>query len=97
VLTGTAVVSKDFEIGSLEEGKFGSVYLAREEAVEIHCRYQVLQKPNFCQAGVEHQLRREIEIQSHLHGLYPRMYGYFYDASAFYLILEYSPVSCTND
>jgi aurora kinase, other len=43
-------------------------------------------------AGVEHQLRREIEIQSHLrHRNILRMYGYFYDSKRIYLILEYSP------
>ena len=42
--------------------------------------------------GVEHQLRREIEIQSHLrHKNILRMFGYFYDESRVYLILEYAP------
>jgi len=41
---------------------------------------------------VEHQLRREIEIQSHLrHANILRMYGYFYDETRVYLILEYAP------
>jgi len=40
---------------------------------------------------VEHQLRREIEIQSHLrHPNILRMYGYFYDQNRVYLILEYA-------
>ena len=43
-------------------------------------------------SGVEHQLRREIEIQAHLrHRHILRMYGYFYDNKNIYLILEYSP------
>jgi serine/threonine protein kinase len=41
---------------------------------------QVLFKSQLSKAGVEHQLRREIEIQSHLrHKNILRLYGYFYD------------------
>jgi len=43
-------------------------------------------------AGVEHQLRREIEIQAHLrHRNILRMFGYFWDEKRVYLILEYAP------
>jgi hypothetical protein len=42
--------------------------------------WQVLFKSQLSKAGVEHQLRREIEIQSHLrHKNILRLYGYFYD------------------
>jgi serine/threonine protein kinase len=41
---------------------------------------QVLFKSQLTQSNVEHQLRREIEIQSHLrHVNILRLYGYFYD------------------
>lgn len=41
---------------------------------------------------MERQLRREIEIQSHLkHENILRLYGYFWDDKRIYLILEYSP------
>ena len=41
---------------------------------------------------MEYQLRREIEIQSHLrHPNILRLYGYFYDNERIYLILEYAP------
>ena len=41
---------------------------------------QVLFKSQLQQSNVEHQLRREIEIQSHLrHPNILRLYGYFYD------------------
>lgn len=54
------------------------------------CR-QVLFKNQLQQSNVEHQLRREIEIQSHLrHPNILRLYGYFYDATRVYLILEYA-------
>ena len=53
---------------------------------------KVLQKAQLLKAGVEHQLRREIEIQSHLrHVNILRLYGYFFDNKRIYLILEYSP------
>lgn len=82
----------DFEIGKpLGRGKFGSVYLAREKRTKYIVAIKVLQKSQLLKAGVEHQLRREIEIQSHLrHKHILRMFGYFYDAKRIYLILEYS-------
>lgn len=83
----------DFEIGKpLGRGKFGAVYLAREKKSKYIVAIKVLHKSQLLKAGVEHQLRREIEIQSHLrHRNILRMYGYFYDSKRIYLILEYSP------
>jgi len=84
----------DFDIGRpLGRGKFGNVYLAR---VKSHQQFivalKVLQKAQLMKAGVEHQLRREIEIQSHLrHRNVLRMYGYFYDEKRVYIILEFAP------
>ncbi|CAN0195819.1 unnamed protein product, partial [Ectocarpus sp. 13 AM-2016] len=53
---------------------------------------KVLQKKQLLKAGVEHQLRREIEIQSHLrHRNILRLFGYFYDEKRIYLILEFAP------
>ncbi len=84
---------KDFEIGKpLGRGKFGSVYLARERRSKYIVAIKVMQKKQLSKANVEHQLRREIEIQSHLaHKNILRMYGYFYDEKRVYLILEFSP------
>mmetsp|Transcript_9062 Transcript_9062/g.13538 ORF Transcript_9062/g.13538 Transcript_9062/m.13538 type:complete len:188 (-) Transcript_9062:452-1015(-) len=57
----------DFDIGRrLGEGKFGRVYLAREKRSKYIVAIKVLQKRQLLKSGVEHQLRREIEIQSHL-------------------------------
>ena len=40
---------------------------------------------------MEHQLRREIEIQTHLRHKYVlRMLGYFWDETRIYLILEFA-------
>ena len=71
----------DFEIGGpLGNGKFGKVYLAREKQTHFIVAIKVLEKSQIRENKTEHQLRREIEIQSHLH--HPnilRMYGFFYD------------------
>ena len=57
----------DFDIGRpLGKGKFGNVYLAREKASKYIVALKVLFKSQLQKAQVEHQLRREIEIQSHL-------------------------------
>jgi len=82
----------DFDIGKpLGQGKFGHVYLAREKNSKFICALKVLFKSQLQKSGVEHQLRREIEIQSHLrHPNILRLYGYFYDKNRVYLILEYA-------
>mmetsp|Transcript_27141 Transcript_27141/g.51297 ORF Transcript_27141/g.51297 Transcript_27141/m.51297 type:complete len:359 (-) Transcript_27141:338-1414(-) len=82
----------DFDIGKpLGRGKFGNVYLAREKQSKYIVALKVLFKNQLQQSAVEHQLRREIEIQSHLrHPNILRLYGYFYDENRVYLILEYA-------
>ncbi|CAN6456873.1 unnamed protein product [Victoria cruziana] len=82
----------DFEIGKpLGRGKFGNVYLAREKKSKYIVALKVLFKSQLKQSQVEHQLRREVEIQSHLrHPNILRLYGYFYDQTRVYLILEYA-------
>ena len=82
----------DFEIGRpLGRGKFGNVYLAREKKSRYVVALKVLFKSQLLQNNVHHQLRREIEIQSHLrHPNILRLFGYFYDSSRVYLILEYA-------
>ncbi|XP_021347995.1 aurora kinase A-B-like [Mizuhopecten yessoensis] len=84
---------EDFDIGRpLGKGKFGNVYLAREKSTKYVVALKVLFKSQLQKAGVEHQLRREIEIQSHLrHPNILRLFGYFHDKSRVYLILEYAP------
>jgi len=84
---------EDFEIGRpLGKGKFGNVYLAREKNSKFIVALKVLFKSQLQKSSVEHQLRREIEIQAHLrHPNILRLYGYFYDEVRVYLILEYAP------
>ena len=71
----------DFEIGKpLGNGKFGNVYLAREKKSKYVVALKVLFKNQLQKSAVEQQLRREIEIQSHLrHPNILRLFGYFYD------------------
>lgn len=84
---------EDFDLGKrLGKGKFGSVYLARYKKTNPHfiCALKVLYKQQLSKGNVEHQLRREIEIQGNLrHPNVLRLYGYFWDESRIYLILEY--------
>ncbi|XP_029287315.1 aurora kinase A [Cottoperca gobio] len=84
---------ENFDIGRpLGKGKFGNVYLAREQQSKFILALKVLFKKQLEKAGVEHQLRREVEIQSHLrHPNILRLYGYFHDSSRVYLILEFAP------
>ncbi|XP_065828351.1 aurora kinase C-like [Oscarella lobularis] len=84
---------EDFEIGRpLGKGKFGNVYLAREKTTKYIVAMKVLSKTQLKSGHFEHQLRREIEIQSHLrHPNILRLFGYFYDTTRVYLILEYAP------
>lgn len=83
---------QDFEIGRpLGTGKFGRVYLAREKRTKFIVALKVLDKEEVKKAGIQHQIKREIEIQAHLkHKHVLRMYGYFYDKTRVYLILEYA-------
>ena len=53
---------------------------------------KVIFKHRVQKAGCEHQLRGEIEIQSHLgHPNTLRLIGYFYDDSRVYMILKNAP------
>jgi len=90
---GRRWVLSDFDIGRpLGRGKFGNVYLCRLREANFIVALKVLQKAQLMKAGVEHQLRREIEIQAHLrHRNILRMFGYFWDEKRVYLILEYAP------
>lgn len=83
----------DFDIGRpLGKGKFGNVYLAREKKSKYIVALKVLFKNMIHNLNNEHQVRREIEIQTHLrHPNILRMYGYFHDEHRVYLILEYAP------
>jgi len=82
----------DFEVGkSLGKGKFGNVFLAREKKSKFIVALKILKKKQLVQSKVEHQLKREIEIQSFLdHPNILKMYGFFWDNKNIYLILEFA-------
>ncbi|GJZ52735.1 serine/threonine-protein kinase aurora-1 [Tanacetum coccineum] len=83
----------DFDMGKpIGRGKFGHVYIARDKRGNHVVALKVLFKSQLKQSQVEHQHRREVEIQSNLrHPNILRLYGYFYDQV--YLILEYVATS----
>lgn len=95
----------DFEIGRpLGSGGFGRVYLAREKKSEYIVCLKLINKTKLSNAKIEYQLRREIEIQSHLHHKnILQLYGHFFDDKYVYLILEYAPygelfrILCDNE
>jgi len=82
-----------FDVGrALGKGKFGNVYLAREQKTKYVLALKVMFKNELKKHGVVHQVRREVEIQSHLrHPHILRLYGYFHDEKRVYVLLEYAP------
>lgn len=82
----------DFEIGTpLGRGKFGRVYLAREKNTEYMVALKMMFKSELVKDKMEHQVRREIEIQTHLsHPNILKMLTYFWDDKKIYLILEFA-------
>lgn len=81
-----------FEVGRpLGTGKFGHVYLARHKDTKAIVALKVLNKKQIMESTFERQIRREIEIQSHLkHKNILEMYGYFWDEKNIVLILEFA-------
>lgn len=67
------------------------MYLARERKSKFIVALKILDKKQLMKSKVEHQLRREIEIQSFLdHPNILKMYGFFWDRKKIYLILEFA-------
>ncbi|KDR22618.1 Serine/threonine-protein kinase 12 [Zootermopsis nevadensis] len=82
----------DFDIGyPLGRGKFGRVYLARDKYCHLTVAIKVLYKSEIRKSRVEHQVLREIEIQTHLkHPNILCLRTYFYDEKRIYLVLDYA-------
>ncbi|CAN8070102.1 unnamed protein product, partial [Agarophyton chilense] len=82
----------DFRIiKELGRGKFGRVFKARELNTGYLVALKAMQKKDIIRERLEKQVRREIEIQSQLiHPNILRLYGFFYDHTRIYLILEYA-------
>ncbi|CAN0916715.1 Serine/threonine-protein kinase Aurora-3 [Linum grandiflorum] len=82
----------DFEIGKpLGKGKFGRVYLAREVKSKYIVALKVIFKEQIEKYKIQHQLMREMDIQTKLkHPNVLRLYGWFDDDERIFLILEYA-------
>jgi len=73
-------VLTDFDIGRpLGKGKFGNVYLAREKRSKFVIAMKVLYRSQIDNANISHQVRREIEIQTHLRYCINHFYHYKID------------------
>lgn len=82
---------EDFEIGRpLGTGKFGRVYLAREANSKFIVALKILSKRQIAKHNYQNNIRREIEIMSHMnHPNITKLYGFFWDNKRIYLIMEY--------
>jgi len=85
---------KDFDVArKIGSGQFGTVFLARHSQTKFVIALKVISKLKMTKCNAENQIRREIEIQSHLkHRNIVKMYSYFVDLRSIYLLLEY----CSN-
>ncbi|KAF9959247.1 Serine/threonine-protein kinase ark1 [Modicella reniformis] len=83
----------DFELAKpLGKGMFGQVYLMRERQSGYIVALKVILKSELLKYKMEHQLRREIDIQSNLkHKNILRLDTFFHDKTRIYLVLEYAP------
>ena len=79
----------DFLIGrKLGSGQFGHVYLAKLKSTQFICAIKVINKKRLLKESLKciNQVRREIEIQSHLH--HPNIlaiYNFFWDKKMYIL------------
>lgn len=82
----------DFELGSrIGAGTFGHVQLVRERRTKIVAALKVIGKHRIERLRVQRRIEKEIQIQGHLrHPNVLRLYGFFWDASKIYMILEHA-------
>eukprot|EP00397_Hematodinium_sp_SG-2012_P047534 GEMP01054111.1.p1 GENE.GEMP01054111.1~~GEMP01054111.1.p1 ORF type:complete len:344 (+),score=53.91 GEMP01054111.1:75-1106(+) len=83
----------DIDVGKpIGRGKFGSIYVARCRVTHYVFALKVLNKARLLRFGMEHQVQREIEIQSHVrHPNILRLYDWFWDEENIYMCLELAP------
>ncbi|OQS53978.1 IPL1 [Ecytonucleospora hepatopenaei] len=81
----------DFELGeALGIGMFGQVWSAMHKREGFVCAVKIIPLSKVKDNAQVRNIRREIEI--HLNIIHPniiQMYGYFYDSSNLYIVLEY--------
>eukprot|EP00750_Incisomonas_marina_P024944 INCI5239.1.p1 GENE.INCI5239.1~~INCI5239.1.p1 ORF type:complete len:345 (+),score=82.52 INCI5239.1:62-1096(+) len=89
---GKAMSIEAFDIGrQLGRGKYGSVYLARVKANKRIVAIKVMFKQQVEENGIQHQIKREIEIQSRLkHAHILKLRGFFTDEKRVYMVMEYA-------
>lgn len=83
---------QDFEIGNaLGRGRFGCVYVAREKQSKFVVAIKVMFKKDLENSKIIRQVKREIQVQSHLkHPHILRLYSYFQDEERLYIVLDYA-------
>jgi serine/threonine protein kinase len=73
----------------LGEGKFGSVFLAREKVTGFLVALKIIEKKRVIEEKFLTQFIREIKIQAYLdHPNIAKVFGFFQDATNFYSIME---------
>lgn len=90
---GKRATVDDFEIGRfLGRGKYGLVYLAREQSSKLVVALKVLYKSYIKSERVEGQVRRELDIHLNVrHINIIRLYTWFQDETRVFLVLEVAP------
>jgi len=84
---------EDFELaGGLGSGTYGYVQLARERDSKAVVALKVMKKRRVQRFRAQRHVAREIEIQRHLrHASILQLFGFFWDATYIYTILEHAP------
>jgi len=82
----------DFELGPcIGVGQFGRIVVARERQSKAVIVLKSVKKRRIDRMKVQRQIAREIEIQGHLkHPNILQLFGFFWDRSSIYLILEHA-------
>eukprot|EP00927_Polykrikos_kofoidii_P079419 TRINITY_DN76201_c0_g1_i1.p1 TRINITY_DN76201_c0_g1~~TRINITY_DN76201_c0_g1_i1.p1 ORF type:complete len:473 (+),score=62.22 TRINITY_DN76201_c0_g1_i1:112-1419(+) len=83
----------DFELGPrLGAGTFGHVQLARERNTGTLAVLKIMQKRRIERFHMQRHIAHEIQVQGHLrHPGVTRLYGFFWDQSKIFMILEHAP------
>jgi len=82
----------DFELGPrVGAGTFGHVRVARERGSGAVIALKAMKKHRINRQRIQRHVAREIEIQAHLrHPHVLRLFGFFWDATCIYMIVEHA-------
>ncbi|CAE8594957.1 unnamed protein product [Polarella glacialis] len=83
----------DFQLGPrIGAGTFGHIQLAKETRSRAVVALKVVKKRRVERMRTQRHLAREVDIQAHLrHENVLRLFGFFWDESEIYMILEHAP------